>query len=71
MEDVGIFTTILPILWPNGIFNGHWVHFVFLWYILWPFGIFFPRFGTLYREQSGNPVFDNALFFLFQPTRSR
>jgi hypothetical protein len=33
-----------------------------IWYILWPFGIFYghlvyfsPRFGTLNRENSGNP----------------
>jgi hypothetical protein len=33
----------------NGIFYGHLVHFVVIWYI-------FLRFGTLYREKSGNPV---------------
>jgi hypothetical protein len=26
-----------------------------LWYILWSFGIFFPVFGILYQEKSGNP----------------
>jgi hypothetical protein len=32
-----------------------------IWYILWPFGIFygylvyFSRFGMLYQEKSGNP----------------
>jgi hypothetical protein len=25
------------------------------WYILWLFGIFFPRFGILSQEKSGNP----------------
>jgi hypothetical protein len=37
-------------------------YFTGVWYILWPFGIFygylvyFSRFGTLYQEKSGNPV---------------
>jgi hypothetical protein len=35
----------------EGIFHGH---LVFVWYILWSFGIF-PRFGVLYHEKSGNP----------------
>jgi hypothetical protein len=51
------------------IFNGHSVNFLafwyilwHFWYILWHFGIFcgdlvyFPRFGILYHEKSGNPV---------------
>jgi hypothetical protein len=25
-------------------------------YILWLFGIYFPHFGTLYKEKSGNPA---------------
>jgi hypothetical protein len=25
-----------------GIFHGHLVHFVAIWYILWSFGILFP-----------------------------
>jgi hypothetical protein len=25
-----------------------------IWYNLWSFGIFFPRFGTMYLEKSGN-----------------
>jgi hypothetical protein len=28
---------------------------VAIWYILWSFDIFFPRFGILYQEKSGNP----------------
>jgi hypothetical protein len=45
------------------------VYFMAIWYILWPFGIFyghlvyfmvicyiFPRFGMLYQEKSGNPA---------------
>jgi hypothetical protein len=47
-----------------GIFYGHleyltaiWhMYFMAIWYILWPFGICFPRFGMLYREKSGNPA---------------
>jgi hypothetical protein len=37
------------------------VYFTANWYILWPFGIFngylvyFPRFGMMYIEKSGNP----------------
>jgi hypothetical protein len=49
MEDVGIFMAILSILRLHGIFYGHLVNFVVIWYI-------FPRFGMLYREKSGNPV---------------
>jgi hypothetical protein len=46
---------------PIGIFCGHLVYFVVIWYILWSFGIFcghlvyFFRFGMLYQEKSGNP----------------
>jgi hypothetical protein len=36
------------ILWLFGIFNGHLLQFVVIWYI-------FPRFGILYQEKSGNP----------------
>jgi hypothetical protein len=56
-------------LWPFGIFYGHlvnsqviWDIFMAIWYILGPFGIFFPVlvyfpcFGSLYQEKSGNPV---------------
>jgi hypothetical protein len=42
------YTAILTIIQPNGIFYGHLVHFVVIWYIL-------IRFGTLYREKTGNP----------------
>jgi hypothetical protein len=44
-----------------GIFYGHMVYFIAIWYILWPLGIFygylvyFPRFGMLYHEKSGIP----------------
>jgi hypothetical protein len=39
----------------------HVVYFTTIWYILWPFNIFygplvyFSRFGMLYQEKSGNP----------------
>jgi hypothetical protein len=53
MEDAGIF--ILSILRPNGVFYGHLVHFVVIWYI-------FSRLGMLYREKSGNPGSRNLYF---------
>jgi hypothetical protein len=37
------------ILWPFGLFFGHLVYFVVIWYIS-------PRFGMLYHEKSGNPA---------------
>jgi hypothetical protein len=46
----------------HSTFYGHWVYFAAIWYILLPFGIFnvslvyFPCFGILYQEKSGNPV---------------
>jgi hypothetical protein len=41
------------------------VYFVIIWFILWSFGIFFPFFGILYKEKSGNPgVVD--VFFSFR-----
>jgi hypothetical protein len=42
MEDVGklcICPLHRPILRLFGIFCGHLVYFVAIWYILWPFGI--------------------------------
>jgi hypothetical protein len=48
MEDVGIFMSILSILRPNGIFYGHFVQFVVIWYM-------FSRFCMLYRDKFGNP----------------
>jgi hypothetical protein len=44
-----------------GIFYGHLVHFTVFCYISWTFGIvrgnlgYFPPFGILYQEKSGNP----------------
>jgi hypothetical protein len=35
------------ILWRFGIFYGHLVHFVFIWYI-------FSGFSIMYQEKSGN-----------------
>jgi hypothetical protein len=42
------------------ILDGHLEYFTAIWYIVWPFGIFygylvyFSRFGMLYQEKSGN-----------------
>jgi hypothetical protein len=47
-------TAILSISWPFGIFCGHLVYLVAIWYI-------FPRFGMLYQETSGNPADDPSL----------
>jgi hypothetical protein len=44
---------IWSILRPFGIFCGHLVYFIVIWYI-------FPRFGMLYQEKSGNPAFKVA-----------
>jgi hypothetical protein len=43
---------IWSILRPIGIFYGHLVHFVVIWYR------YFSRFGMLYREKSGNPAYE-------------
>jgi hypothetical protein len=43
---------ILSIFLTNGIFYGHLIHFVAIWYSI-------PRFGMLYQEKSGNPAFSN------------
>jgi hypothetical protein len=37
------------------IFGGHLDYFTAFWFTLWQFGNFFPRFGMLYHEKSGNP----------------
>jgi hypothetical protein len=48
MEDYSIFCGHT-----YGLFYGHLVYFVAIWYILWPFGIgIFPLFGM---EKSGDP----------------
>jgi hypothetical protein len=52
MEDVCIFyvhVVYFTAKWCTYIFYGHLGHFVIVWYIL-------SRFGMLYREKSGNPV---------------
>jgi hypothetical protein len=43
-----------------GTLYGHLVHFTSIRYIWWSFGIFFPLFGMLYQEKSGNPGRDLA-----------
>jgi hypothetical protein len=46
--------------------DDHFVHFTVIWYILWPFGIFyvflvyFFHFGMMYQEKSGNPSLDQG-----------
>jgi hypothetical protein len=47
-----------------GIFDNHLEHFRAIWYILRPFDnvvviwyAFFPLFGTLCQEKSGNPAY--------------
>jgi hypothetical protein len=52
---------IWNILWRFGIFYGHLVRFVFIWYT-------FSRFGIMYQEKSGNPGYDNyfALITIFK-----
>jgi hypothetical protein len=47
---------ILPIFKPFGIFYGQW-------YNLSRFGIFFPHFGLLHQEKSGNPARNVSIFF--------
>jgi hypothetical protein len=44
-------TSIWNILRQFGIFHGHLVHFVVIWYIL-------TRFGIVCQEKSGNPAAD-------------
>jgi hypothetical protein len=47
-----------------GIFYGHLKYITAIWYILWPFGnfvvslVYFPHFGILNKEKSGNPGWD-------------
>jgi hypothetical protein len=48
-----------------GIFYGHLVYFVAIWYILWPFGIFF-RFGMSNQEKSGNLEPWYFIFFSYE-----
>jgi hypothetical protein len=52
MEDVNIFYGIWSILQPFGLFYGHLVHFIVIWYIC-------SRLGLLYQEKSGNPGTDD------------
>jgi hypothetical protein len=46
------------ILWSFGIFYGHFVSFIVVWYILRKFGIFFHNLVCLNDEKSGNPVWE-------------
>jgi hypothetical protein len=44
-----------------GKFYGHFVYFIDIWYIVWPFGIFCGQFGKFFPfwyvvpKKSGNP----------------
>jgi hypothetical protein len=57
------FLYILEALWIEnfGIFYDHLIYFVAICFILWQFGIccghslYYPHFGILYHEKSGNP----------------
>jgi hypothetical protein len=50
--------TIWNILRPFGIFYGHLVYFVSIWYIFVVILVYFSRFGMLCKEKSGNPEVD-------------
>jgi hypothetical protein len=63
MENLGIlydhfvyFTAIENMLWSFGIFCGHLVHF--------------PRFGILYQEKSGNPVWRCGVVVIVSANRT-
>jgi hypothetical protein len=55
IQTFGIFCGHLVYFVAIWLFCGHLVYFVAIWYILWPFGIFLPRFGMLHPQKSGNP----------------
>jgi hypothetical protein len=48
-EILEYFMTLWSILRPLEIVNGHFVYFVVIL-------VYFPRFGILYQEKSGNPA---------------
>jgi hypothetical protein len=49
------------ISWTFGLFYGHLIYFMDIWYILWYFGIFFPSVGILYQEKYGNPALNGRV----------
>jgi hypothetical protein len=49
MQDVGKFHGHLSILLPFGIFYGDLVYLAVI-------SVYFPLFGMLYQEKSGNPA---------------
>jgi hypothetical protein len=59
------------------IFNDHLVHFVAICYILRNFGIFcghflyYPNFGILYQEKSGNPGIESNKRHFLQACKSK
>jgi hypothetical protein len=54
LEDLGMENVV--------IYSAHLEYFMIIRYILWNLGnfiailVFFPRFGILYQEKSGNPA---------------
>jgi hypothetical protein len=58
--DLGKFWLVLQwkyFIWPFGLFYSYFVYFVAIWYIVCMcYFVYFPRFGMLYQEKSGNPV---------------
>jgi hypothetical protein len=51
-----------------GIFYGHFVYFMAIVYILWPFGIFSLVFAIYYQEKFGNSVVDHLVEYLYSCT---
>jgi hypothetical protein len=39
---------------------GHLGYFMTIWYILCSSGVFFPGFGIMYQEKSGNPILKSS-----------
>jgi hypothetical protein len=48
----------LYIKWNFGLFYGHLVYLMAIWYIFGHLVLIFRRFGMLYQEQSGNPALE-------------
>jgi hypothetical protein len=50
LQQFGVFNVPLDIFWSFGIFSGHLVYFLVIWYIFWSFGIFFPLWYDVPRK---------------------
>jgi hypothetical protein len=46
------------------IFYGHLEYFMTIWHIVCSFGTFFPGFGVMHQEKSGNPGREPGQAFL-------